>query len=197
MADNKTFRLVTFQDKYILDLFEIQKRSNKKQIYIQENNYFRNIECNLLQKFITEMKTKLGIPEDRFMLPIWCWVVPKSQELTDEYILELYSRSVPKCGRIVLLELEVPKNFVLLSNYSVWEDLLFSCNITRNPDVKDEEFNKLFEKRKGSILQASLPFLSKDFIIKVKDYNNYLDRDYSNTDNEIKELQSKGLFLEG
>ena len=190
-------RLLTFQDKFVLDRIEVLERDNKKPIYVCNENRIRNEYENLYNKYIARMKSSLGIDSSRRVIPIWCWVIPKKLELTKEVLNDLINRETIKCNRLVALELEVPNEFCFISNFTVWNDLKFKC-IFENNDIKDEELDELFIKQKGAILQVTLPFISKDFIKKVlMDENNYIERDYSKTDTEIKELHAKGEFLEG
>lgn len=188
-------RLFTFQDKYVLDLLEYKEKNGLRPIYECTDIFFQHREQDLYNKFINKMKIALKIPYDRVVIPIWCWVVPKDQELTDEYIDELYTRYVPKCNNMVGIELNVPKEFVFLSNFQVWQDLLF--RVTFKQEITDSMIDKLFEKQKGAILQAAIPILDKQFIINTKIYNDHTKKDYSETDAEVAELQSRGEFLDG
>ena len=112
-----------------------------------------------------------------------------------ELLDELYNRAVPKCDRLIALELEVPKEFVFITNFDVWYDLKFKCRF--NEEITQEDIDKLYEKKKGARTQACIPFIDKKFIINSKDYEDYLHKDYTQTDEEIKSLQARGEFLKG
>lgn len=189
-------RLLTFQDKLVAEKLHLLKEEGKKPIYQQNKIFYQKREEVLYRKFIDMMKEHLQIDPNRSVIPIWCWVIPKKQELTDEYINSLISRFTPKCDRLTYIELEVPDNLVFVTNFDVWYDILFQCTFYRR-EPTDEEMQNLLKKVKGATLQACIPFIFAEFIKSYKDYNNFNARDYSLTDQEIKSLQSKGKFLEG
>lgn len=181
-------RLITIQDKYVLE--ELYKKN--KPIYECQVVAFKKREELLYNKMKIKMIKDLGIQSGRNFVPIWCWVVPKSQEITGDYIDELYDRMAPKCDRIVYFELDVPKELIVISNFERWSDLLF--NTAFGKEVTDEDFNKLFEKQKGAILQACIPFIARDHILSYKDYNDFGKRDYSVTESMISDAISKGAI---
>lgn len=186
-------RLLTFQDKFVLDTIEYKKELGKFPIYECEKVNFTHKEEKLYNKFIHRMKEKLDIPMERIVLPIWAWVVPKNQEIDDEYLTELYDRMIPKCDHLVAIELDVPKELVFISNFNEWYELKFKC-IFNKDDAEEIDIDSLFKKQKGAVLQAALPFIDEAFIVNYKDYNSYVDKDYSKTDSEIKELKKKGYL---
>ena len=143
----------------------------------------------------SEMRKRLNIPDDKMISPVWCWGVRKTEELTDEFLNELYNRFTPKCDRMVCIELDVPKDYIFITNFEVWYDLLFKCKF--NQQINTEDFNKLFEKQKNVITQICIPFIHNDFIVSVKDYEDYLNHDYSQTDSEIELLHKRGEFING
>lgn len=189
-------RLLTFQDKLVAESLISLKEQGKKAIYQQDKIFYQKREEVLYKKFIEMMKEQLNIDRDRKVIPIWCWVIPKKQELTEDYIDSLISRFTPKCDRLTYLELEVPDTIVFVTNFDVWYDLLFKCTFY-NVEPSDEDIKNLIKKVKGATLQASIPFIYAEFIKSYKDYNDFGSRDYSLTDMEVKKLQSKGKFLEG
>ena len=188
-------RLVTFQDKYVLDVINHKEELGNLPIYFATKPLYNPKEDKIYKLFISKMREALSLSPEQMKLPIWCWTLPKDTELTDEYLNTLYIRSVPKCNRLSAIELQIPKEFVFISNFELWEELRFK-SLFKQP-IEDNEIDKLFEKRKGAITQASIPFLSKDFIVSIKDYEDYINRDYSQTNEEIAQLQKRGEFLKG
>lgn len=188
-------RLITFQDKIVIDTIEEKEKQGLTPLYFCNKIFFIEKEERIYNEVIRSMKSKLGIHDNQMAIPIWCWTIPKNVEITDELLDELYNRAVPKCDRLIALELEVPKEFVFITNFDVWYDLKFKCRF--NEEITQEDIDKLYEKKKGARTQACIPFIDKKFIINSKDYEDYLHKDYTQTDEEIKSLQARGEFLKG
>ncbi len=191
-------RLLTFQDKIVIDTIEQKEEDGNLGIFESDKKNWNNKEDELYDLYIKRMKDSLDIPEDRDVVPIWAWVVPKSQEIDDEYLLELYERMIPKANSLVAIEMEVPKEFIFVSNFDEWYNLKFECAFNKEFDIEDSDLDILFKKQKNAILQTSLPFITRDFITDYIDYNNYVDRDYSKTEDEVKmqinDLKNKNEF---
>lgn len=181
-------RLLTFQDKYVLE--ELVLKQNKP-MYECKVVAFKNREEALYNKVRDRMIEVLDIPKDRYFVPIWCWVIPKNQEITPEYLDEIYDRHVPSCDRIVSFELDVPKELLMISNYEHWQDLLFKTAFGQT--VSDDDFDLLFARKPGAILQVCIPFIHKNHITTYKDYNDFNGRDYSNTDALMHKEIADGL----
>lgn len=186
-------RLVTFQDKYVLDKIKFEEENGRVPVFINNKFYFNKKQEPFILKFKERMKKELKLP--RLATPIFCWVIKKNDELTDELIDELYLRYIPKCRVITLIELDVPNDGVFISNYDIWTKIMFNLQINKDV-VKD--FDKLFEKQKGATLQAAIPFIHKKFIKSYKILDNVLERDYSKTEEEIQSMiDNKEIQLDG
>ena len=187
-------RLVTFQDKYVTDYLEQAEVEGYPTIYECKEINFLQKEENLYNKVINKMKEQLKISMERQVIPVWCWVVPKDQELNDEYIDILYNRYTPKCDTLTVLELDVPKEFIFITNFDLWYDLKFKIRF--NEQVTDKDIEGLFIKQKGATIQACIPFIDKQFIKSCKIIDDPMRNDYSQTEDEVAQLQSKGQFLD-
>lgn len=179
-------RLLTLQDKIVIE----QLYEDNMDLYECQHIEFKKREELLYNKMKIKMIKDLGIPGTRTFVPIWCWVVPKDKEINTEYIDELYNRMAPNCDRIVAIELEIPKEFIIISNFDHWKELLF--NVTFGIDVSEADFQKLFEKQKGATLQATIPFISKDHIVKYIDFNDFKSKPYEATESMINDMVKKG-----
>lgn len=177
-------RLITFQDKYVIDKIEYEEENGRLPIYINNNFYFNKKQEAFILKFKERMKKELKLP--KLATPIFCWVVKKNEEITDELINELYLRYIPKCGRLTMIELEVPNDGVFISNYEIWSRLMFNLQI--NKGLKDDDFEELFAKQKGAVIQAVIPFIHKRFITSYKIMDDILARDYSQTEQELQTM---------
>lgn len=186
-------RLVTFQDKYVLDYLELAEAEGYPTVYECKEINFLQKEEYLYNKVIDKMKEQLNIPQDRQVIPVWCWVVPKDQHLTDDYIDTLYNRYTPKCDRLTVLELDVPKEFIFITNFDLWYELKFRVRFKET--VTDEDIEGLFKKQKGATIQACIPFIDKKFIKSQKIIDDPMARDYSQTEDEVARLQAKGEYL--
>lgn len=188
-------RVITFQDKYVLDFLKVNESDNP--IYECKQIFFQKKQEKLFNLIANKLKDSCGIESERQVIPIWGWVVKKDLKITDDLLNELYNRAIPKCNRMVVLELEIPKEFVLLSNFEIWNDeLLFNTVFYDDYEITIEEFNKLFEKQKGAVLQACFPFIAYDFVKSIRDYNDWVNRDYSQTDEWVRNAQAKGEYKE-
>ena len=179
-------RILTFQDKIVINAIRDKEIDKLMPVYECKNIFFSKREEDLFNMMITYMRNKLNIPKDRIFMPIWGWVVPKDIVIDKEYIDTLFNRYIPKCHDLLAMELEVPNDLVVISNYSVWESLLFKLLFEEKP-INIDDFEKLFVKQKGAILQASIPFIHRNHIVNMTTFENYTN-DFSQTDKEIKEL---------
>lgn len=178
-------RLITFQDLSILNTLKYHNTFESS----QDPSY---IEEDLINKFTLKMKESLGIDKEREFYPLWAWV-PKKDELFDDNTLEKFiSLSTPKANNLCALELLVPKEFVFISNFDLWDSYRFKIRFESEGIITDEEIDKLFEKCKGARLQASLPFITKEWVSQSKKYYDPMKFDYSQTDNFIKEKIKSG-----
>lgn len=180
-------RLVTFQDMYVIDRINYKRAKGEKPIYVNNQIRFTNKEEGLYNLFVNRMKKELQIPQEKRVIPVWAWVVPKSKELTKEFLDELYCRMIPKCSNMVTMELDVPKQFLFISNFTKWFDLLFKCKFEKDFNITDKDLDTLFVKEQGAILQAAMPFIADDFITNVYYENKYKDADYSKTEREVQD----------
>lgn len=185
-------RLVTFQDKYVLDKLEFEQEEGRPPAFFNTKLYFQDREMNIVNKLINEMKTQLKIPMERRMIPIWCWVVPKNMELLKPDIEELYNRHIPSCKEMIFLDLIVPDDGIFITNYDIWYDILLDMKFSRH--ISEEGFQKLFEKKKGATLQACIPFIHKSFIKNVTYFDRYIDREYFKTEKELKDMIDNDLI---
>lgn len=183
-------RIVTFQEKTVLEELILNRTSK---VFECTTQMFESRFEGLYNRMLETMKAKLALPENRQFVPIWGWVISKKTEINDAFLDELYNRHAIHSDRLVALELEVPKEFLVVSNFDVWNELLFKA--TFKQDITDEEYNELFVKKQGAILQVAMPFIAVDFVKSYKDYNDYTKRDYSNTDALVKKEMSKGDII--
>lgn len=183
-------RLVTFQDIFVIKKIIYEQQENNSPVFFNREINFQEREMYVFNKFVDKMKQKLQLPMDRPMLPIWCWVVRKNQELDNDFINELYDRSIPHCKQLTLYELEVPDDGVFISNFDVWKEISF--NMKFSIPVDNNMFNRLFEKQKGATLQACIPFIHKQFITGIKYFNRAIDGNYKETEEEISKLIEQG-----
>ena len=179
-------RLLTFQDKFVISKVEYEEEEQRTPVYLNNQLYFQEREMELINKFINRMKDEINFPKDKKMIPIWCWVTVKSMVISKEVIERHYERFTPSAKNMILLDLEVPNDGCFVTNFDVWKEILF--NIKFNKPVSDSLFEQLFEKRKGAILQACIPFIHKSFIKDVRYFYRSKDYDYSKTEEEIQEM---------
>lgn len=110
--------------------------------------------------------------------PIWAWhscnTYQKAPTLDDARAL--LSDFEIETG-IKVVEFECPDDIALLSFYSIWNDIL-DLFIQGNQAIslKKNTFETLFDVRsstfkKGDSIQATLPFLKKEWIIEIRELN--------------------------
>lgn len=185
-------RLITFQDRYVLEKIKFEEENERPPMYLAKELYFEEKEMYIINKFINRMKEVINFPKDKKLIPIWCWKTVKSDNIDDK-IKMYFERFRPKAKELVLLDLEVPNDGVFISNFNIWRNIL--CDLKFDRFVSDEKFEKLFEKQKGSILQGCIPFIYKDFVNGVRYLNRYIDKDYSRTDEEIRRMMDNNELV--
>ena len=188
-------RLMTFQDRTILSIINYNKESGNYAMYAPDKDYNDTNEKEIqLMKMLTEkIKSYMHIDQRRHLIPVWCWVMRRQDDIDDmDYINDMFIRHIPRAKKLMALELEVPKENVFLMNYLIWEQIY--CDVKFDRDINKELFNKLFEKKKGATLQACIPFILEDYIVKKKIIRRDIseNRLYPMTDSEIRNLINNG-----
>ncbi len=143
---------------------------------------------------VTQMKERVGNPPEGVTYPVWAWYAQKSQHQKPDLRTErwCYGNGGEK---YVCLEIEVPDEQVLLSDFDLWGLILLDALISET-GAEDTEFEKIYESlspekqfemkyenwkrvfdvspldnewmRRGEWIQATFWVLTKDMIRKVR-----------------------------
>lgn len=184
-------RIISFQDKAVWLMI---KHGNKQLFENTTEVRFQARYEKLISAVANRMREVLDIPENRYFIPIWGWVVRRDFEFDKENLSELYDRKKPQCNICCALDMEVKNELVLTINFDIWEDIMFKLCFDKDYDF-NEDFESLFERKKGATLQVAMPFIHKDFITKVIDLSTYTNKDYSDVENDIKDKISRGTII--
>lgn len=188
--ENNNIRLITFQDVIVTTTLESYSA------YESQKEYIGFTEKMLFDKFKARMKAALKIDPNRNIYPIWCWIPKKDEKFEDDETIRNYMElSTPKGDNIEVLELSVPKEFVFVSNFDLWNEYRFKVRFETGGVITDAQINKLFEKQKGARLQAAIPIITKDHIIKRKLLYDPMKFDYSETEATILNRQQSGEII--
>ena len=143
---------------------------------------------------VMQMKERVGNPPEGVTYPVWAWYAQKSQHQKPDLRTErwCYGNGGEK---YVCLEIEVPDEQVLLSDFDLWGLILLDALISET-EAEDTEFEKIYEAlspekqfemkyenwkrvfdvspldnewiRRGEWIQATFWVLTKDMIRKVR-----------------------------
>ena len=164
----KELRIITLQNKEVLDTIEkeglyIFSDTSKSKFLEQNKNLYLWLTDILKDKL--DSKTK-----DLFKFPVWGWYNFGNEELPID--IKKYGG---KCitEEVVLLELSIPENLILLSDYYNWADCMYFYEY---PDELESEVGYTsFERLKEDVFyiddqgytQAIFPYIKKDMILNV------------------------------
>lgn len=143
---------------------------------------------------VVQMRKRIGEPPDGVIYPVWAWHTQRSKrqkpDLRSERLANGYDGD-----KLVCLEIEVPDEQVLLSDFDLWSLILLDALITETEE-EDNEIDKIYKAlapekqlelkyenwkrvfditsldnewmRRGSWIQATFWVLTKDMIKKVR-----------------------------
>ena len=145
---------------------------------------------------VTQMKERVGSPPEGVTYPVWAWYAQKSQHQKPDLRTErwCYGNGGEK---YVCLEIEVPDEQVLLSDFDLWHFVL-NNHLISETETEDTELEKIYESlspekqfemkyenwkrvfdvspldnewmRRGEWVQATFWVLTKDMIRKVRHF---------------------------
>lgn len=141
-----------------------------------------------------QMKERIGEPPEGIIYPVWAWHTQSSKHQKPDLRSERWSNGYDG-DKFVCLEIEVPDEQVLLSDYDLWSLILLDVLITETEEedneiektykaltpekqleLKYENWKRVFDvtpfdnawMRRGAWIQATFWSLKKDMIKKVR-----------------------------
>lgn len=94
-----------------------------------------------------QMKQRIGCPDKEGVLPIWAWYQYSSRKRRRPTVHKNYQN-----GSSVLLEIDIPDSEVLLSDFTLWHNVLNKYSVSGKRAYLERRIAKL-EKSAGKILQ--------------------------------------------
>ena len=143
---------------------------------------------------VQQMKERIGEPPEGIIYPVWAWHTQRSKHQKPDLRSERWSNGYDG-DKFVCLEIEVPDEQVLLSDYDLWSLILLDVLITETEEedneiektykalppekqlkLKYENWKRVFDvtpfdnawMRRGAWIQATFWSLKKDMIKKVR-----------------------------
>lgn len=143
---------------------------------------------------VIQMKERIGEPPEGVTYPVWAWHTQKSKRQKPDLRSERWSNGYAG-DKLVCMEIEVPDEQVLLSDFDLWSLILLNALITETEEeeqeldkiykalspeeqlkMKYENWKRVFDvtplenmwMRRGSWIQATFWILTKDMIKKVR-----------------------------
>lgn len=142
------------------------------------------------------MRERIGEPPNGVIYPVWAWHTQRSRRQKPDLRLERWTYGC-EGEKFVCLEIEVPDEQVLLSDFDLWSIILLDDLITETEE-EDNEFDKIYKSlipdkklemkyenwkrvfdvtpfknawmRRGSWIQATFWVIRKDMIKKVRHF---------------------------
>ena len=143
---------------------------------------------------VLQMRERIGEPPNGVISPVWAWHTQKSKRQKPDLRSERWSNGYDG-EKFVCLEIEVPDEQVLLSDFDLWSIVLLNDLITETEE-EDEELDKMYKSlapkrqlemkyenwkrvfdvtpfenawmRRGSWIQATFWELRRDMIKEVR-----------------------------
>ena len=145
---------------------------------------------------VLQMKKRIGDPPEGVIYPVWAWHTQRSKRHKPDLCSERWANGYDE-EKFVCLEIEVPDEQVLLSDFDLWSLILLDSIITETEEedhklteiykeltpqkqleMKYKNWNRVFDvtpfenewTRRGSWIQATFWVLTKDMIKKVRHF---------------------------
>lgn len=128
---------------------------------------------------VQEMIKRKIYPVEKNTLPCWCWYLYDGKNKLD---LRHSGLGIPK-EKLICLELEIPENKILLSDYGAWHYVL--NNTWYDDSTNEKEFDKLHD------WYDKLPY-SKQNELRVKSWQKIFDIQKVRT-----EWSDNGYYVQG
>jgi len=120
-----------------------------------------------------QMKKRIGFPPAGVTLPVWAWYQWEGKRKR----LDMRTHGIwcDKGTPIVLLTIDVPEEYVLLSNFDGWHMVLNEANLS--DDVEQESWNEIFNCTYSSednsdstcsSIQATLWEVKAEWVVKAE-----------------------------
>ena len=143
---------------------------------------------------VLQMKKRIGDPPEGVIYPVWAWHTQRSKRHKPDLRSERWANGYDG-EKFVCLEIEVPDEQVLLSDFDLWSLILLDSIITETEEedhklteiykkltpqkqleMKYKNWNRVFDvtpfenewTRRGPWIQATFWVLTKDMIKKVR-----------------------------
>ncbi len=201
-------RLYTIQPK------EVWKQIQNENVFIcdKSKSYYLDGKDKTNINFVKgyqwlakQMTDRIGNP-DNIEYPVWAWY--KRNDF-NEYP-NLNDLGFGEKEPLLVIELEIPKNQVLLSDFEEWhcvlnDDFCWDCSksdfdndiwIPTNPD-KEKSWEHIFEISNSSFVQATFWKVTKDMVVSVEEFiPNNIDLEFEVHEILTSEHYSKDMLLE-
>ena len=162
--------LYTLQPTAVVDLM---KKNGRFICDINKSEYANDEKfINAYNWLIEQMKTKIGCPKNS-KYPIWAWYkLDASQENMIEKIKHFFGCS-PISESSAIIELEIPDEDVVLTDYNLWHDVLNDRWI--NPGENEKQWDELYD------WFHTLPYDVREEL-KLRSWQEVFDTNYYSSD---------------
>lgn len=92
---------------------------------------------------VLQMRERIGEPPNGVISPVWAWHTQKSKRQKPDLRSERWSNGYDG-EKFVCLEIEVPDEQVLLSDFDLWSIVLLNDLISETEE-EDEELNRIYK----------------------------------------------------
>lgn len=92
---------------------------------------------------VLQMRERIGEPPNGVIYPVWAWHTQKSKRQKPDLRSERWSNGYDG-EKFVCLEIEVPDEQVLLSDFDLWSIVLLNDLISETEE-EDEELNRIYK----------------------------------------------------
>ena len=169
-TSKEKYRLWTFQSLKSLDELE-----QKGILEVNWDRYSLRDPHLSAYKWLASLMKEMGILE-KDNAPVWAWHSCGGYEKkpSKRDAIELLSEIEIENG-IITIEFECPKEKALLSNYGTWNEIIHQFIDGKSESDIEREFReellsiKSQELEAHESIQATMPYLRKDWIIEMRD----------------------------
>lgn len=137
--------------------------------YCNQLGYFAKENDFAYKWMVEQMKQRIGEPPLQITLPVWAWYQYSSRKKNKPPLSPI---DKGHDGKEMMMEIEVPDNEVLLSDFSLWHFPLNGWNIISDKRLKkkvEEHFFTEFDKKPPEIQKLIMDSWVKVFDLKIRD----------------------------
>lgn len=149
---------------------ELYRRILETGVYICDPQQCSMPEFSEMYDWLAEqMKARIGTPPEGVVYPVWAWYAQRGKHHKPDLRSERWTNGSAG-DKFVCIEIEVPDEQVLLSDFDSWELVLLDALISET-EAEDHELDRFYQKL-SSEKQREMKYRNWERVFDISPLNN-------------------------